>query len=58
MVRQYLILAYNILQIKQLTAAELSNPTVFNSLVRMSKRTDAILEAIKEDVLDELLASL
>lgn len=49
MVRQYIVLAYNILQLKKLTAEQLANPNTFAALTGLSRKTDIVLERLRED---------
>lgn len=44
MVRQYLVLAYNIMQLKRLSVEDLQNPKIFSALTKTTKVTNAVLE--------------
>lgn len=60
MVRQYLVLAYNITRLKRLTAEELQNPTVFRRLTNggLSNIADKIVDAINEKAEMEILEEI
>ena len=52
-IRQYILLAYNVLKLKNLTIRDLSNPEIFKRLSSggLSRMTDQIIEALNDKVI-------
>ena len=53
-IRQYILLAYNVLKLKNLTVQDLSNPEIFKRLSSggLSSMTDQIIETLNEKVVN------